>query len=282
MDPFLDWCKHWLVTWQTQVDPVSGIIAISAVIIAALSRRDSKRSVALAQELASERGKFRNVELRIPGLNEELRVDGKKVGNRAMHPQRDMSTGAVEVVAYSGQDALIVNEMIIRVCYVKGWLSPRTHEVIIQCDGRIPSELNMKGPPLPHKLSANDSVSWRLPKITIFPMMQDTFLFKDVPNVVILSPWEAIEVTAVVGSTSWKSQAASGRSYGFQWLIRRSYGRAGRRYTHNGIGNLMSSQAPLVLKHLLLLWWNQTGAGAPPIAPKSRGKGRSRARQRRA
>ncbi len=117
---------EFVTTWQVQVDPVSSLIAVVALILAVRAQRHAKRSADTAERLAQERGQLKSVVIRLAGFSPHLR-DGRPVGLQAEHPKADMSTGSLDVCLYSGADELKLDRVRLQLKYVKGTWNTRVY-----------------------------------------------------------------------------------------------------------------------------------------------------------
>jgi hypothetical protein len=212
---------------QLEVDPVSGVMSAAALVVAILAFKASKRSADVSVKLAEERGRFKKVTVTTAPPDPTL-YKGRAVGWESAHPKRDMSTGALEVTAYSGEHGLTVSEAQLVILYTVGVLQPRVYILSIPFGTEESSTLNAEGPQLPSKIGPYDQVRWRLPKLVIVTGTQRTFSSGDFPGSALLDPWRTLTLTAVVRSTSWQPPAAGRLSFGYRWVARRARSRLAR------------------------------------------------------
>lgn len=255
MEQFLTWWSDLISqTMQLQIDPLAAGISIVALAVAVSSLRLSKRSANLAEQLANERGKLKKVHLRLPDWETHLN-QGKPVGHASDLPARDMSTGALEVVGFSGDHELTVSSVRLVVLYTVGLIQPRVHYVHISIDGTRTPGLNVTGPSLPHTIRPYDSATWRLPKIFVMPKMAKTSFVPHAPGLVMLDPWRAIAVAAHVQSTAYQADGTASLVFGSSWVLKRARSTFARHFPYQSLGELMESKdAPKELKHLLQFW----------------------------
>lgn len=238
---------------DVQIAPISAAIAGGALIVVGLSRRDSKRSRKLAESLAAERGRFRNVSLNVPELKPSFR-DGRIDGLYAEFPARDMSTGAVEVVAFSGGDELIVQRALITVVYSIGVIRPRVYRVSVPL-GDPSRPVHAIGQELPCRLPPNDQLKWSLPKVLIRDISPVTAFWDDKPGLLMMHHRAAFAMIASVGATAWKSDVSDVWSTGLKHALKRAHARSARHYIYDSLPDLMVDEmAPPELRNLLRLW----------------------------
>jgi hypothetical protein len=252
MDGILAWLGKWLSDWQIQADPIAALIALLALVVAILALRESRRGTKLANEIAEERGRFRRVELLNPDLDKEELQQGKPIGTSAIHAKADMSTGAMEAVAFSGADSLTIDRVHLTVTYSEGWITRVFYSLTVPVNG---DRINWTGPSLPYHLDPYHNVRWRLPKVLIQPLGMRNWCLPTIPGTIVLGARAAIRFRATVGSTSWRSDGSAERTYGLPWVLRPANRFLDRRYPYSSLADLLTDPAvPQVLKVLLELW----------------------------